>query len=96
MILHLSDGSQIKVKNLNEIELTKKDTWTKTEGSFRDHASLNWSQGRMYRGYSRLGYIEEWNEFIDCIKNKKNTITNLNNASKTLKLIELCLDKLDK
>lgn len=69
-ILHTKSGEQIKIYNLNELEITTNDSWAHTDGTFRDHPSFNWEQGRLYRSWARAGMAEVWNALVDAINNK--------------------------
>lgn len=88
---HLEDGGRITLPNLIEFNVVDDPSWLGTEGSLRDKSTLSWSQGRMYRGYTRAGYIEEWNDFITAIQEKSDTPTNLTIARRDIQQLEECL-----
>ncbi|MEI3896093.1 MULTISPECIES: Gfo/Idh/MocA family protein [Bacillus] len=91
---HLNDGTQAILKDLTHLEITPVRPWSNTEGSFRDHPSLQWNPGRLYRGYARAGYAEEWDSFIESILSNTTTPTNLIMASSVLGVIERCLHQI--
>lgn len=68
VIIHTKSGNQLKIYNLSELEITCKDNWTNTHGTFRDHPSYNWSQGRLYRSWARAGMAEVWNNLVQSVK----------------------------
>ncbi|MCT7715469.1 MAG: Gfo/Idh/MocA family oxidoreductase [Lactobacillus iners] len=90
----LDNGAKLSMHNLTSLKLIDSQSWLGTEGSLRDEPGLTWNQGRLYRGYARAGYREEWDAFISAILNKKDTPTNLKEAKKAIEKINLSLEKL--
>ncbi|CAH0417520.1 Inositol 2-dehydrogenase/D-chiro-inositol 3-dehydrogenase [Periweissella fabaria] len=92
----LENGAKLTMKNLTDIELIDTESWLGTEGSLRDEPKKVWSQGRLYRGYARAGYKEEWDNFVDSVLNNSVASTNLVEAKKAIIKIEKALESLDK
>lgn len=92
----LENGAKLSMKNLTEISLIDDNSWIGTEGSLRDQPTMKWQQGRLYRGYARAGYREEWDSFISAIQNGGDTPTNLKTAKLAIQKIESSLSVLSK
>lgn len=94
VLVHCSDGTQLRSHNLVDLEVTTSHTWSGTDGGLRDHASLKWEPGQLYRNFGRSGYQEEWNLFVSCIANGMEAPTNFGSAACAVLLIEDALAKL--
>lgn len=92
MTAHLDDGNRVRIENLTDLEIIPPESWAGTPGSLRDQPSLRWNPGRLYRGYARAGYAEQWDAFIRSIQNGTTTPTNLHVASRVLSVLERCLE----
>ncbi|MGW2702324.1 Gfo/Idh/MocA family protein [Streptomyces sp. NPDC001340] len=94
--VHTSTGDLIEVDTKDRLRLTTAPTWSGTEGSLRDRATLGWEAGQLYRGWGRKGYAEELASFADQIAHPAPQAAGdeLDNASQTLQAIERCLSSL--
>ncbi len=94
--IHTSTGDLIEVDTKDRLRLTTSPTWSGTEGSLRDRATLGWEAGQLYRGWGRKGYAEELAAFADQITHPTPQAAGdeLDKAAQTLQAIERCLASL--
>ncbi|WP_405889738.1 Gfo/Idh/MocA family oxidoreductase [Streptomyces sp. NBC_00133] len=94
--VHTSTGDLIEVDTKDRLRLTTSPTWSGTEGSLRDRATLGWEAGQLYRGWGRKGYAEELAAFADQITHPAPDAaeSELDKAADTLDAIERCLASL--
>jgi len=85
------DGSFVQLDDLTRLSITPPESWSGTFGSFRDHPSLDWEPGQLYRGYARHGYAEELAAFADCIRRRTPTPLDLTLAVQDMLTMEACL-----
>lgn len=93
--LHTDRGDLVEVDAKDRLRLTTQPTWSGTEGSIRDRATLNWEAGQLYRGWARKGYAEELAAFAARIRTGQQSravdAADLRHASATMRVIEDCL-----
>ncbi|MEU9397039.1 Gfo/Idh/MocA family oxidoreductase [Streptomyces sp. NPDC048324] len=91
--VHTSTGDLIEVDTKDRLRLTTSPTWSGTEGSLRDRATLGWEAGQLYRGWGRKGYAEELAAFADQIAHPAAEAAGdeLDKAAQSLEAIESCL-----
>ncbi|MFJ9216550.1 Gfo/Idh/MocA family protein [Streptomyces sp. NPDC102383] len=93
--LHTTTGDLIEVDTKDRLRVTTAPTWSGTEGSLRDRATLGWEVGQLYRGWARKGYAEELAAFADRIKSCIATgipgEDELEGAARTLEVIGHCV-----
>ncbi|MGH3319266.1 MAG: Gfo/Idh/MocA family protein [Streptosporangiaceae bacterium] len=92
--VHTTTGDLIEVDTQDRLRITASPTWSGTEGSIRDRATLGWETGQLYRGWARKGYAEELTAFADCISAGSVTGDELGAAADTLEIIRCCLSQL--
>lgn len=91
--LHTDRGDLIEVDTQDRLRLTTLPTWSGTEGSIRDRATMNWEAGQLYRGWSRKGYAEELAAFAARIRVDDWSPEDLRQAAATMSVIENCLNE---
>lgn len=91
--LHTDCGDLIEVDTNDRLRITTQPTWSGTQGSIRDRATLNWETGQLYRGWARKGYAEELAALAASIRAGKGSAADLHRASETLRVIENCLEQ---
>ena len=91
--IHTSTGDLIEIDTKDRLRLTTSPTWSGTEGSLRDRATLGWEAGQLYRGWGRKGYAEELAAFADQITHLTPAAagSELDKAAQTLEAIQRCL-----
>ncbi|MBC9718002.1 Gfo/Idh/MocA family oxidoreductase [Streptomyces sp. TRM66268-LWL] len=96
--LHTTTGDLIEVDTKDRLRVTTSPTWSGTEGSLRDRATLGWEAGQLYRGWARKGYAEELTAFADRIEapspHTEPDVSELDGAADTLELIGRCLSQI--
>lgn len=92
--LALEDGSYVSITDLNKLSITTQPTWSGTPGGLHDHPSLQWEPGRLYLGYARHGYAEEFRQFANSILKGEDTPTKLEVAAQDLFTLQACLRSL--
>lgn len=93
--LHTSTGDLIEVDIMDRLRITTEPTWSGTDGSIRDRATLGWESGQLYRGWARKGYAEELTAFADAIAAGTSDGNELEYAAETLEIIRRCLSQLE-
>lgn len=92
--LHTNLGDLLEVDTKDRLRITTDPTWSGTEGSIRDRATLGWETGQLYRGWARKGYTEELIAFADRVAADTDYTTELDDAADTLEVIRRCLSQL--
>ncbi|HUY44662.1 MAG TPA: Gfo/Idh/MocA family oxidoreductase [Streptosporangiaceae bacterium] len=92
--LHTTSGDLIEVDTKDRVRITTSPTWSGTDGSIRDRATLGWEAGQLYRGWARKGYAEELAAFADRIAAGQSGGGELRAAAETLEIIGRCLSQL--
>jgi len=92
--LHATTGDLIEVDTKDRVRITTSPTWSGTDGSIRDRATLGWEAGQLYRGWARKGYAEELTAFADRIVTGQAGGGELRAAAETLDIIGRCLAQL--
>lgn len=93
--LHTSTGDLIEIDTKDRLRITTHPTWSGTDGSIRDRATLGWESGQLYRGWARKGYAEELAAFADTIAAGASRSSELDDAAETLEIIRGCLSQLE-
>ncbi|MBF0780791.1 hypothetical protein IR114_06780 [Granulicatella sp. 19428wC4_WM01] len=73
---------------MTQLEITTNDSWANTHGTFRDHPSYNWEQGRLYRSWARAGMAEVWNYLVEDIKLERRLCKGLERAYMSQKVVQ--------
>lgn len=92
--LHATTGDLIEVDTKDRVRITTSPTWSGTDGSIRDRATLGWETGQLYRGWARKGYAEELTAFAGRIAAGQADGGELRAAAATLEIIGRCLSQL--
>jgi predicted dehydrogenase len=92
--LHTTTGDLVEVDTKDRVRITTSPTWSGTDGSIRDRATLGWETGQLYRGWARKGYVEELTAFADRITAGPAASSELHEAADTLEIIGRCLSQL--
>jgi predicted dehydrogenase len=87
-------GDVIEIDTKERLRITTLPTWSGTEGSFRDRATLDWEAGQLYRGWGRKGYAESFGVFSRRIREDRDHAAGLHQAAHAMGLVEGILDQL--
>jgi predicted dehydrogenase len=87
-------GDVIEIDTKERLRITSLPTWSGTEGSFRDRATLDWEAGQLYRGWGRKGYAESFAVFAQRIQQDRDHASGLHEAAHTMGLVEGILGQL--
>ncbi len=95
MEMSLLDGTHARLEDFTDLAITTTPSWSGTKGGLHDHPTLCWQPGRLYLGYARHGYAEEFSCFARSILTKATPPTDLNESIRVMSVLDACIRSLE-